>query len=500
MGNTRQGEAEHTGSCGNAEAKELVYKLEVPKRQRVVIEVDPSNFDSVLYVRKDDCAERDAEIACNDDTTTGSKRSASTRGSRIDELLDPGTYYVFVDGYGSDAGSFRLTTQLTDAPSLEDACRAARPLVQKTSGNLNGGFNHGVGKCDLGKGPDDLYRLDLPQRARVRVVLRSDEFSPVVHVRRSCIDEQTELGCSDSGAKAEEAAFVGMLDRGSYTAFADSADKSAHGAYVIQADLASEAGTGVPGDSCADAIPIPLNDQPVSGDTFDAKDDIAGRCTAPGAPDVVYRFEVTRRSRVTAKLVSEEGDHVFVLSKSCTDRSTEIACGPILDEVLAPGPYWLAIDGTAKGPFGRYAFQLKARDVTAQEAACRAPPPLVLGQTITGTTVGAGDRFQTSCGGREEMQQSGDRVYKLTLSARTHVQLLLSTPNHEGALAIRRTCIDPPQMKSARVAEVACNKDSPDKRHAKIDTTLDAGTYFVVVDGQQVKNEGTFTLDARVVK
>ena len=30
--------------------------------------------------------------------------------------------------------------------------------------------------------------------------------------------------------------------------------------------------------------------------------------------------------------------------------------------------------------------------------------------------------------------------------------------------------------------------------------TLDAGTYFVVVDGHQGKNEGVFTLESKVVK
>lgn len=55
-------------------------------------------------------------------------------------------------------------------------------------------------------------------------------------------------------------------------------------------------------------------------------------------------------------------------------------------------------------------------------------------------------------------------------------------------------------MKSVRLAEAACNNDSPDNRHSKIDTTLDAGAYFVVVDGHQGKNEGIFTLEAKVIK
>jgi hypothetical protein len=498
-GNTRKGDSEHSGSCGTSESKEIVYRLEVTKRERVTIEVDPQ-FDSVLYLRKEECADKESEVVCNDDVSTANKRNSSARGSKVDEILDPAVYFVFVDGYQSEAGSYRMSVALADVPSLDEECKKARPFIQKTTGTLAGAFNHAQGSCDQGKGPDFLHRLDLPQRARVRVALHSDEFSPVLHMRKTCTDDKSEVGCTDSGMKPEDATFVGFLDPGAYTVFADSGDKGARGRYSLEADLATEKGAGVLGDSCGDAIPISLNDKPIDGDTFEAKDDFAGKCTSAGAPDLMYRFEVTQRSRVTAKFLAEEGDHMFLLSKSCTDRSTEIACAATLDEVLAPGSYWLAIDGATKGPFGRYTFQLKGKDVSAQEAACKAPPTITLGQTITGTTVGAGDRFLESCAGREDAQASADRVYKLTLGAKTHLQLLLSTPNHDGVLAIRKSCIDPPQMKSLRSAEAACNNDGPDNRHSKIDATLDAGTYFVVVDGHQGKNEGSFTLESKVVK
>jgi hypothetical protein len=488
-GNTRHGEAEHVGTCGSAESKEAVYRLELPRRQRVTIDVDPT-FDSVLYLRKDECEDKEAEVACNDDVDTGSKRSSS-RGSRIDEVLDPGSYFVFVDGTGSDVGSFRMNVQLADVPSLADDCRAARPIVGRTTGMLASAFDHSRGTCDLGKGPDALYRFDVPQRARARIVLESSEFSPVVHVRRTCLDDRSEVGCTDSGAKSEEAALVTVLDPGAYTVFADSAEKGSHGRYVIQAELTSETGAGIRGDSCADAITIVPNEKAVEGDTFEAKDDISARCAGAGAPDALYRFEVTHRSRVTARFTAEEGEHVFVLARSCTDRASELACASTIDEVLSPGTYSLAVDGTPRGPFGRYTFQLKARDLSLQESACRAPPALVLGQTVKGTTAGAGDRFVESCAGREEAQASSDRVFKLTLAARTHLQLLLSTPGHDGVLAIRKACVDPPQMKSVRTVESACNNDGPDNRHSKIDTTLDPGTYFV---------EGAFTLESKIVK
>lgn len=506
-GNTRRGEAENAGGCASSDSKELVYKLDVARRQRVVIEVDPQ-FDSVLYVRHDECSESENEIACNDDATSGSgKRGSSSKGSRVDEVLDPGTYWVFVDGYGAEAGPFRMNVQIADVPTLADACKQVRPLgPAKIAGTLTGSFDHAHASCGAdAKGPDALHRFDVAARARVRITEHSADFTPALHLRKQCADESSEVACADSGVKADEATYTGVLDAGSYVLFADSADKDARGRYTLDTEVAPEAGTGVRGDACADAIMLSGSEKNVEGDTFLARDDLASKCggggpVGSGAPDMVYRFDLTRRSRVHAQFPSQEGNHVFVLTRSCADRAAELACGPVLDEMLAPGVYYLAVDGAAAGEMGRFAFDFHARDVSAQENACRSPPPLVDGQTVTGTTTGAGDRFTTSCAGREDAQASADKVFKIVLAARTKVRLLLSTPAWDGVLALRKSCMDTAGSPGARTTESACNNDFQDAHHSRIETTLDAGTYWVVVDGHQARNEGAFTLEYRVVK
>jgi hypothetical protein len=216
-------------------------------------------------------------------------------------------------------------------------------------------------------------------------------------------------------------------------------------------------------------------------------------------PDVLYRFELQRRSRVTAFFGSQEGAHVFVLARSCGDRTSELACSANIDEVLGPGIYSLAVDGGGMDGLGRYAFAFAARDISAQENACKAPPILAPGSKTTGTTIGAGDKFMASCAGREDAQASADRVYRFDLKQRTRVQLLLSTPNHDGVLVLRKSCLDPPHQRAPRAAEMTCNNDYQDNRHSRIESTLEAGTYFVVVEGHQTKNEGPFTLEYKVV-
>lgn len=72
-------------------------------------------------------------------------------------------------------------------------------------------------------------------------------------------------------------------------------------------------------------------------------------------------------------------------------------------------------------------------------------------------------------------------------------------PAWDGVLALRKS-MDAAGSPGARTTESACNNDFQDAHHSRIETTLDAGTYWVVVDGHQARNEGAFTLEYRVVK
>ena len=493
-GSTSHGESENEGSCASSGSRELVYRLDLPSRQRVTVDVDP-HFDAVLYIRKDDCNDAESEVACNDD-------AGHERKSRVDEVLEPGAYFVFVDGYNSDAGAFKMTITLADVPTLAEVCRQARALPPSIAlpGTTANAFDHVGSTCgDGAKGPDAVYHFDVALRSRVRITEHSDEFSPVVHVRKKCDDESSEIACANEGMTDDDVAYTGVLDPGSIAVFADADAREGQGKFTLLAETAPERGTGTQGDACGDAIPLTKNER-IEGDTFPARDDVAGKCGGTGAADVLYRIDLSRRTRISARMVKQEGRHVFVLSRACGDRGAEVACAPSIDELLPAGSYSLAVDGAAPDAFGKFAFDWKMRDVAAQESACRSAAAIAPGQSIKGTTTGQGDKFATSCGGREDAQANADRLFRFTLGARTHVRFLLATPSWDGVLAIRKTCLEPPGATSARAAEVSCNNDFEDAHHSKIDATLDAGSYFVLVDGHATGNEGAFTLEYAIVK
>lgn len=494
-GSTSHGHEDSEGEegCDRSRGREIVYRMELTARKRLVIDVE-ARFDTIVYVRRDDCLDGE-QVACNDDNPSSNARQPP---SHVDAVLEAGIYWVYVDSSG-DSGSYRMSVQLQDVPTLADSCRQARPLTigSQLNGTTHNSFDHAHATCgEDAKGRDSVYRFDLGQRSRVRILEHSDEFSPVIHVRRTCTDQQTEIGCFDFSGADSEAAFVGVLDAGQYSVFADGLDVEQDGRFTIEAMVGPEQGTGTQGDACVDAVPLTRSNPDVEGDTFDARDDVAGKCGGAGSPDVLYRIDVPKRSRITARFLQQDGVHAMILQRACGDKASEIACvTDDLDETLNPGTYYLAIDGTRADTFGRFGFDYRIKDVAAQDAACKQPPEIKSGATVTGTTVGAGDKFVTACAGRDDAQSSPDRVFRVVTTGRTHARFLLSTPNHDGVLSLRKVCQDPQGSVSGRAGEMTCNNDSDDSHHARIETVLEPGTYFIVVDGYGPTQEGPFTLE-----
>lgn len=491
-GSTTHGEHENAGSCGPSDSREIVYQLDVLQRERVTIDVE-ARFDSVLYIRKEDCTDANAEVDCSDD-------APDRTHSRIERVLEPGKYFVFVDGYAHDAGSFKITVATTDVLALADVCRRA-PLVTlgaAVAGTTVAMGNDAEASCGGGaEGADAPWRAELPSRSRVRIVEHSDEMTPVVHVRRSCLDEQSEVACGESGGAAGDAVVTGVFDPGTYTVFADAHDRDAVGRYSLQVDVAPTAGTGGSGDGCGDAIVLG-NGASVSGDTFAARDDVAGSCGGAGAADLVYRVEVTKRSRLVAALQAEEAPHLLVVWRRCGDRSTEVACGRDVDEVLPPGTYFVAVDGSSEDALGRFTLSWSLQDLTAQGGACLSAPTLVDGGTVAGTTVGAGDKFAASCAGSDGAASGPDRVYKIVVPRRTRVHVALTASSFDAAIALRKVCAD--ASGGAKAAELACEADSDVGQRTIIDRTLEVGTYWVVVDGQTPNDQGSFVLEYRAMR
>ena len=487
VGDTESGHEMEEGSCGNTAANELVYRLDLPSRQRVTIDVR-AQYDAVLYVRKGDCSDPDAEVACNDDAPGGGRRS------RVDEVLDPGTYFVFVDGYGEEEGAFRMTVRMRPAPSAHNECETAPVLALRNAvrGSIADRVSNATASCgNNGAGPDRPFRFDLASRSRVRITEQARGFTPVVHMRRSCDDVDSEVGCSSEGMASAEASFVGLLDEGSYFVFADSSADASLGDFVLTTQTTTETGGGALGDTCGEAVSLASEIGVAEGDTFDARDDVATGCGASGTADVMFRVDLLRKARFTARIRKEEGKHQIALQSDCGVLSAELDCGRSVDRVLPAGSYWVVVQDTARETFGRFELGYRIQDVTAAENACKAAVALAPGRPTTGSITGAGNQFSASCAGPVDTQEGPDRVHKFTLAKRSKVQLQLRADAFQAVMTLRQNCLE-------TTSEMGCQFGSRAGRPLELERTLDPGTYFVVVDGKDADSEGEYTLELKV--
>jgi hypothetical protein len=85
-----------------------------------------------------------------------------------------------------------------------------------------------------------------------------------------------------------------------------------------------------------------------------------------------------------------------------------------------------------------------------------------------------------------------ESVFRFSIEKRARIGLLLNSKAGDAVLHVRSDCMDPG-------SEVACNDDHGSKERSEVDVVLDAGTYFVFVDGHEPADAGPFTIEARTL-
>lgn len=485
-GDTSAAQNAMSGSCiRGGDAPEVVYSVTLTQRAQLGVEVT-SSYDGAVYLLGQ-CGQMQSEIQCNDDAPTTSR-------SYVEATLDPGTYYVVVDGYAGERGQFSVTARITELQSLAQVCGAAEALRpgQAVTGTTAGQPSYFTATCAGGaRSPDRVYTFDVAARSRMRLRMQST-YDGAIYMRSDCQNPNSELACNDDHADTRHSMLVTTLDPGRYYVYADGFSDGNAGDYSLRADLAPLTGGAAAADGCA-APGTAAAGQDIDVDTFPATDDFAGSCGGQGAPDTVYTLTVQNRVRLRARLAEGEFAGALYLQRTCGQAASEVVCasgGPgqlELDANLQPGTYFLVVDGTAPDAFGAARVEVQLDDLQALEHACTQAPRIRPGRTLTGDTGSSSDRFQATCAAGA---RSNDLVYRLVLTRRQRVQIT-SEQQYDGAIYIRRTCTD-------MSTEVACNDDTGDNRHSAIDTVLDRGTYYVFVDGFANRSQGSFTMDVQL--
>ena len=106
MTDTRNRDNNYESTCGgSARGGEQVFSLRLEQPRNVTFEMVVGDYDTVMHLRRV-CDDAASQIVCDDDGGVGLL-------SRISQQLQPGEYFLFVDGFGggSGTGTLQVTIQ-----------------------------------------------------------------------------------------------------------------------------------------------------------------------------------------------------------------------------------------------------------------------------------------------------------------------------------------------------------------------------------------------------
>jgi hypothetical protein len=368
---TAAGESRREGSCVRAAAPECLYRFEVPVRSDLRASLLSADFDGALSLLGGEDSGA-AELSCTDDAPLG-----DTHHSRLDLTLEPGSYVLAVDGASGEGGRFELFAELEPLPAVAEVCAGAPELEEGVyvRGSTRGGASVFAASCGArAGGPDDVYRFALDRPARVRIQEHSD-FDAVLSLRSQCEEPASELACSDDGVEGR-VMLSAELAAGQYYVVVDGYARGEGGDYVLAIERAEPRAPLSAAAACAQARSIAVDGVRHELDTLYASAAVSGSCGGKDAPEVLFRFKLTRRSLVTAELSQLELNAALFVRRSCQDEASELACVLIArgDREFAPlpaprkalsleleaGEYVLGVDGQQGSDMGAATLQLSA--------------------------------------------------------------------------------------------------------------------------------------------
>jgi hypothetical protein len=293
---TSLGEHNYTATCSSSfspsSSPEQMVQLTLsnPSQVNILVSNGSTGFDSVIYLRS--ACEADEPDSYCDDTGIASEELSFAR-------LEPGRYFVFVDGYGTDdVGTLDLTFEVT---SLVTECNDGEDNDE--DGQIDNADIGCFGESDTTEGSDAEPDFVIPE----------------------CADgeDNDEDGTTDYPDDAE-CLFAGGVSEVPICNTLNFADAGTGGTFSFDPEVDYD-GDGV---GCA----------PSSGE------------------EAVYRVQVTELSRVTVNVTDDDGDPSFVytaLRSDCDDAISELECyssfptGPKEFNNLEPGYYFVIVHRSA---------------------------------------------------------------------------------------------------------------------------------------------------------
>jgi hypothetical protein len=444
------------------------------------------------------CGDPASEIACAaapDDMVV----NALTR-IRVHSLA-PGAYPLYVWTDSDTRVVLNVTLSAATAAPTNETCGSAATIAPGTPviARLVGTASDLSSRCSFETG-DLVYRFTLAARADVTAFASSlDNYgTPVLSLRdATCALPANEISCAQGD---QPSLFARALAAGTYYLAV-----SASAPTDVQLELDTAAPSTAPADENCTGAPMLAPNRTIDVTLANHTDDIAVTCGPAGSKDAAYDLEIAAPSDLLLTLRVADGDTggLSLAAPSCTEPITARACqtgtvSPVRLPLrgVSPGSYRVVAESALGNPVELTAFVRDAMppsivpfaDTCASAITVTEPGGFFLGNTSNAQAdYNAGcDVSGVGAGG------APDQMLKLVLTGRRRVILDMEGSNYFTLLDVRRgdTC---PGVE----VPMACSVGFSALR-SYLDLTLDAGTYFLQIDGYG-GDAGAWQLDVRVV-
>jgi hypothetical protein len=374
-GNTCGLASDYEGSCNAGTAGDAAFRFVLAAPRRVLISTAGSAFDTSMALWTGTTPATATYVNCNDD-------AAGLSTSALDVTLAAGTYYVVVDGFGTECGDYKFNVQTYIPGAMLNetyaSAQSAGELSTRTTGvtytgNTTAMVDHYSGTCGAGTAPDAVFSFTLASSTRLRIDTTGSAFNTSISLRNNLY---AEVACNATGTAS-------VIDRtltpGTYYVIVDGAG-TANGNYRLNFTPYLPA----PNTNETFATAYAIGDITTRSAAFTSSTTgmvnhyRAGSgtattdngCSAGTAADAVFSFTLTATKDVIIDTVGSSFDTTLSLWNSaptrlnCDDNGAGTQ-SRIVRTGLAAGTYYVIVDGKAAGSGGSYSLNIRVSNGTA---------------------------------------------------------------------------------------------------------------------------------------
>jgi hypothetical protein len=490
--------ADYGASClpEDATFRDAVVAIRVPEGEAADVDISAIAVAPGLALSSaSECGKADAETACHLGLDTPDGDIAARLRLRD---LEPGSHAVLVLSDVEQPVLLRVSYEEPTTPPEHETCGTAAALEPDTD-VIATPFSAATdleSRCEPDTG-EVVYAFELEEDSDVRVNASAldDLGRPVLSLRNEdCSDLTDEITCR----RAPSSQLFARLAAGSYRLAV-----GATGATEVALRLEVTPRTPAPpGEVCPGAPDLPFDvTRAVSLEEYT---DTVQSCL-PGAVDVAHRLVLEETSDVLLVQQFSSGDDgaLSLATSPCAEESDLLACRPssrrtarLSLQGLGAGSYRVIAESRRGNPVGVSAFVREHVASAAVLFSDRCDDAFELpeqGGRFIGNTQAVGADYTSGCdialgltGGAR------DQMLKLVLDEPRRVILDMQGSEYETLLSVRRG----PSCPGVEVSGGCSRGDTAQRSY--VDLVLEAGTYFIQIDGF-VEEAGSWQLDAYVV-